>query len=205
MATNTEKPATKAEQKKQGIVNSKSSKKQAEKALPAVKEKKEESKAPSSNENKKKDSSEEKKKTAEKAKKTEAVVNAVSLPISSKHSVAICRFIKGKKIEIAQRDLEEVVLHKKAVPMKGEIPHRKGRIMSGRYPEKASKEFIKLLKSLSANAHSSGIEDPVIAEAVSNIASRPFGRFGRIRRKRTHVRIVAVEKKNLNKTKRRKK
>jgi len=35
---------------------------------------------------------------------------------------------------------------KKAVPMKGEIPHRKG-IGTGRYPVKASAFFIKLLKN----------------------------------------------------------
>lgn len=139
------------------------------------------------------------------AKKTEAIVNAVSLPISTKYSVAICRFIKRKKIENAITDLEQILVHKKAIPMKGEIPHRKGRIMSGRYPKKATEHFIKLLKSLLANSNANGLDNPVITDAVANLASRPFGRFGRVRKKRTHVSIKVKEKKLISKKKKEKK
>lgn len=125
-------------------------------------------------------------------KKNFAVVNASDLPISTKHSKAICKFIKGKKIEDAISDLEQVLALKKAVPMKGEIAHQKGKgMMSGRFPKKASENFIKLLKSLSANSINNEVENPVIVEAISNIGSRPYGRFGRTRMKRTHVKISA--------------
>ncbi len=134
------------------------------------------------------------KKIEQKVKKTEASVNGMALPISTKDSVAICRFIKGKKIEMAIADLEQVLAYKKAIPMKGEIPHRKGKgMMSGRYPKNTAVYFIKLLKSLSANANE--LEEPIITEAIANLASRPFGRFGRIRKKRSHIKIKAVEKK----------
>ena len=129
----------------------------------------------------------------EKPKRTKAVVNAFNIPISTKHSAAICRFIKRKKIQEAIKDLELVAKIKKPVPMKGEIPHRKGKIMSGRFPEKAAKEFIILLKNLSSNSIYHGLENPIIVESVANIGSRPFGRQG-IRRKRTHIKIVAEEK-----------
>lgn len=131
----------------------------------------------------------------EKPKRTKAVVNAFNLPISTKHSAAICRFIKRKKIQEAVKDLELVANLKKPIPMKGEIPHRKGRMMSGRFPEKAARQFIILLKSLSSGSAYHGLENPIIAEAVANIGYRPFGRRG-IRRKRTHIRIVAEEKKS---------
>ena len=131
----------------------------------------------------------------ERPKRTNAVVNGVNSPISTKHSAAICRFIKRKSIREAIKDLEQVARIKKPVPMKGEIPHRKGKIMSGRFPEKAAKEFIVLLKSLSTNSIYNGLENPIIVEAVANIGARPFGRHG-VRRKRTHVRIVAEEKQN---------
>jgi len=134
-------------------------------------------------------------KVKEKPKRTKAIVNALDIPISTKHSAAICRFIKRKEIQEAIRDLELVARIKKPVPMKGEIPHRKGRIMSGRFPEKAAREFIILLKSLSSNSVYHGLENPIIAEAVANIGSRPFGRRG-IRRKRTHIKIVAKENQN---------
>jgi ribosomal protein L22 len=138
---------------------------------------------------------EEKKPEIKRPKKSEAVVNALSLPISTKTAMAICRFIRGKKINLAIEKLEQVVEMKIAVPMKGEIPHRHGRgMMSGRYPKKASEIFIKLLKSLSANANFNGIENPAIAEAIANIASRPHGKFGAVRKKRTHVKLIARQK-----------
>ena len=131
--------------------------------------------------------------TKPKVKKTEAVVNSLNLPISTKYSKAVCKFIKGKKIENAINDLEKVIVQKKPVPMKGEIPHRKG-IMSGRYPKKAAQHFITLLKSLSANANLHEIENPIIKKAIANIGSRPYGKFGRVRRKRTHVKLTAIKK-----------
>lgn len=169
-----------------------------EEKVEKVQEKKEED-----NEKQKKESSEEikddkkieeKKVEKPKQKKTETVVNSHSLPISTKHSVAVCKFIKNKKIENAMADLQEVINKKSAVPMKGEIPHRKGKIMSGRYPKNAAKHFIKLLKTLTANANVNGLNNPVISEAIANIAQRPRGKAGRVKRKRTHVKIVAKEK-----------
>lgn len=143
-----------------------------------------------------------KKKETPKIKKTEAIVNVFNLPISTKDSVAICKFIKRKKIENAIAGLEQVIAHKKAVPMKGEIPHRKGKgMMSGRYPKKATEYFIKLLRSLLANANSNELNNPLIIEAVANIGSRPFGKFGRVRKKRTNIKIKAKEKLNKNKKK----
>lgn len=124
-----------------------------------------------------------------KAKKTEAVVRGVDLPISTLHAGAICKFIKNKKIEEAINLLESVVKKKTAVPFKGEIPHRKG-MMSGRYPIKASQHFIRLLRSLSANASVNGLDlEKVKIFAIANQASRPYKRFGSERFKRSHVLI----------------
>lgn len=128
----------------------------------------------------------------EKVKKESVSVNLSNLPVSTKHSKAICKFIKNKKIGDAIADLEQVSVAKKSVPMKGEIPHRKGKgMMSGRFPKKASQSFLKILRSLAANSSYNGIEDPVIVEAIANIGERPYGKFGRVRMKRTHVRVVA--------------
>jgi ribosomal protein L22 len=204
--TNTEKPTGKAEQKK--VETAKAQKKQNVSKTPIQKKNIAEPKKDS--ENKIIDNQikgEEKKKPIqkkEKRKKIDAIVNGINLPISTKYSVAICKFIRNKKIKRAIADLEQVLVYKKAIPMKGEIPHRKGKgIMSGRYPKRAVEYFIKLLKSLSANANE--IDNPIIVEAIVNIASRPFGRFGRIRKKRTHVKIVVKEKKTIKKNKKLKK
>ena len=138
---------------------------------------------------------EEKKKDKKKqiVKKEKAVVNAKDLPISTKQSMAICKFIKGKSPEKAISELEQVIKLKRAIPMKGEIPHRKG-MMSGRYPVNASKVFINLLKSLNANSSVNGIENPVIVIAKPNKAASPFKRGGSQRFKRTNVVLMAKEK-----------
>lgn len=154
---------------------------------------------------KEKASAEAKKQTKPKIKRTEAVVKSYNLPISTKKSSAICKFIKGKTIENALSDLEKVVKIKKAVPMRGEIPHRKGKIMAGRFPKETAKHFILLLKSLAGNANVNEIDNPVIVEAFANIGSLPYARFGAWRRKKTNVKIVAREKKNTHINKGRKK
>lgn len=131
--------------------------------------------------------------------KTEAVVYGNDLGISTKHSIAICDFIRKKKIEQAIKYLEQVLLKKKAIPMKGEIPHRKGEgICGGRYPINASQVFIKMLRGLAANSDVNSIEEPYIHTAVANRASRPYRRFGSRRFKRTNVFLMA---KSINKEK----
>ena len=129
-------------------------------------------------------------KPKENKKRDNAIVHGKDLGISTKHAVAICNFIRGKKIRWAIEQLEKVAKKKLAIPMKGEIPHRKG-MMSGRYPVSASKVMIKLLKSLDANAKSFEIIEPRIEIAKADKASSPYRRFGSRRFKRTHVFLMA--------------
>jgi len=105
----------------------------------------------------------------------------------------ICRFIKNKSIDKAILDLEQVIKLKRAIPFKGEIPHRKG-MMSGRYPVKASKLFINLLKGLKGNisVNNLDLDKTVIYFASANWASRPLRREGR-KAKRTSVTLKARE------------
>ena len=142
----------------------------------------------------------EKIKTPTGPKKSEAVVNGRDLRISTKHSVAVCNFIKNKNIDDALAHLEEVSKMKRAIPMRGEIPHRKGKMMSGRYPLNAVKAFMILLKSLKANAINHELElEKVKLSCMANVASRPMKRHGQGKHKRSHVQIklipMGVEKK----------
>ncbi len=131
-------------------------------------------------------------------KKTNAVAHSYNAHLSTKTSAAVCRFIRGKHIDVAIKELEDVVAKKRALPMRGEIAHQKGKgMMSGRFPKEASKHFIYLLKSLNVSATANGLENPIISEAIANIGARPFGRFGRFRRKRTHIKLVAQDKTNI--------
>ena len=130
-----------------------------------------------------------------KVRKFEAIVNARSLPVSLKHSVAIGKFIKGKKIDDAISDLEQVSKKKKAIPFTGEMAHKKGPMATGKYPVKASKNFIKLLKSLSSNSTNNGmnLDKTIIYDIIPNKAPEQVHRFGRTKFKRTHVYISAKE------------
>ncbi|MEK6855220.1 MAG: hypothetical protein AABX73_03280 [Nanoarchaeota archaeon] len=135
----------------------------------------------------------EKKLVNRKAKKKEAIARGASLPISKKHSIYLCRFIKNKDINSAIKKLEGVSKFKEAVPFKGEIPHRKG-MMSGRYPINASIQFISLLKGLRGNSITNGLdlEKTRIYFASATWASRPARSGGR-HAKRTNVILKAKE------------
>ena len=133
------------------------------------------------------------KKKQEKIIKEEAKVYGRNLSISKKHSVAICDFIRGKRPEAVLNKLEDVLKFKTFIPMKGEIPHRKGGV-PGRYPKHATKAFIKLVKSLISNASVNGVENCYISLAKADRASRPYRRFGSARFKRTNVLLVVKSK-----------
>ncbi len=129
-------------------------------------------------------------------KKTEAVVRGNDLGISKKHSMEIIRHIKGKNIPRALAILERVLKKREAIPFRGyEIPHRKGKgISEGRYPRNASREFIKLLKNLQANASVVNVNlDQAVLSGKANDAARPFKRGGSQRFKRVHVELWVKE------------
>jgi len=123
------------------------------------------------------------------------------LPISTKQSVEICNFIRHKTTEQSKRVLEEVLQLKTAVPYKRyvkHIPHRKGKIATGRYPVKAVQYVLDLIKNVEANAKNQGLETPlVIDEVIANKGTRGWhhGRIRRIKNKRTHIKIVVRESK----------
>jgi ribosomal protein L22 len=138
---------------------------------------------------------EEKKEKKVIVKKEKAVVNGKDLGISKKQSMAICDLIRGRNPEKMMHELELIIKMKKPLKMRGEIPHRKGNIMSGRYPINACKVFMTLLKGLNANSQVNGINDPVITVAIANDAARPFKKGGSMRFKRTNVYLETREKK----------
>jgi len=127
-------------------------------------------------------------------KKEEAVARGLNLHASKKHCMYISKFIKNKKIDDAIADLEDVTKLKRAIPFKGEIPHRKGKMMSGRYPVKTCKMFMNLLTSLKGNVivNQMDLEKTRIYSSSPSWASRPMRR-GNTEAKRTNVVIVARE------------
>lgn len=135
---------------------------------------------------------------------TMARAQGISLPVSFKQSVEVCRFIKNRRYKDAVRMLEGVMEIKTPVPYRtfnrGGTGHRKG-MGPGRYPQKASAYIIKLLKSAFANASQKGLdtESLVVKSAVAKQGPKTFhyGRKRGIKAKRTHVEVVveSVKKK----------
>ncbi|MCX6748293.1 MAG: hypothetical protein NT076_01690 [Candidatus Pacearchaeota archaeon] len=125
-------------------------------------------------------------------KKEFAQAQGRDMPLSLKHVKFICRFIKGKTIQEALDLMNKVSEKKIYVPMSGELACRKKGI-KGRYPVKASREFIRVLKGLQGNANVAGLLNPIITETVSNKASQPHKKGG-LRFKRTHVLLKVTEK-----------
>ena len=87
---------------------------------------------------------------------------AVNLDCHHKHCYHIAKAIRGMNAEMARDYLEDVVAKKRAIPYqrrsrKGRggntmAGHRKGKMGPGKFPNKASKEFIKLINSAMDNA-----------------------------------------------------
>lgn len=142
------------------------------------------------------DKKESKKEDKKHVKKEFAESNGRSLSMSLKHGMYISKFIKNMKIDEAMAALERVMKLKRAVPFRGEIPHRKGRMMSGRYPVNASKLFIQALKGLKGNSIANGMDLEKTRIVSSNVswASRPMRSGGR-HMKRVNLFLVAREMK----------
>ncbi|MBS3114597.1 50S ribosomal protein L22 [Candidatus Woesearchaeota archaeon] len=123
----------------------------------------------------------------------------MALPVSFKQSVEICRFIKNKNINDAKEMLQSVVRGKTAIPFKRfdfDLGHKK-KIGPGRYPQKASGEFIRLIENVESNAQFKGLNTSnlVIAHVSAHKSGKTwhFGRKSRRRMKRTNVEIIVEE------------
>ena len=67
--------------------------------------------------------------------------------------------------------------------------------MAGRYPIKAVKEFIRIVKQLNSNAIANNVEpENKVIFCKANVASRPYRRGG-TRFNRTHVTLKLEDKK----------
>ena len=103
--------------------------------------------------------------------------------------------------------LHNVVEKKAAVPFKRynwDLGHKK-KIGPASYPEKASKEFIRLIESVEANAQFKGLNTSnlIIAHVSAHKAGKAwhYGRKTRRKMKRTNIEIVVEEKKKVQEAK----
>ncbi|MDP2906521.1 MAG: 50S ribosomal protein L22 [Nanoarchaeota archaeon] len=135
------------------------------------------------------------------SKENSAMVNGKDMPISTKQSIEICNFIRGKNLLLSKAFLEKVLQKKKAVPFRRfnrDMGHKPGSIGPGRYPQKASKLILQLLESLEVNAQNKGLDTATLylKTVVPNKGANVwhYGRQRRRRMKLTHIFMLAEEK-----------
>jgi large subunit ribosomal protein L22 len=123
------------------------------------------------------------------------------LSISTKKSVEICNFVRGKPVEKAKSFLERVIVKKSAVPMKRyktDTGHKSG-MAAGRYPIKTAEAILQIIESAESNAQSKGLstKDLIIVHIAVHKASKPWhmGRKKRQKMKRSHIEVVVAENK----------
>lgn len=126
--------------------------------------------------------------------------------ISHKHAREIAAYIVGLDVEKARDFLKGVMRKERAVPFgryKNQVGHKSDPgVMAGRYPQKATGEFIKLLDNVETNAEYKGMDldrlyiiNATVHKGVSikRFIPRAFGRATPKNNVMTHVELVVGE------------
>ena len=126
--------------------------------------------------------------------------------ISHKHAREIAVAIKGLSLEKARDYLLSVVELKRSIPFrryKNQVGHKSDPgVMSGRYPQKAATEILKLLDNLESNAEYKGIDLDRLkiinatvhkGRLMKRFIPRAMGRATAKNNVFTHVELVAQE------------
>ena len=126
--------------------------------------------------------------------------------ISHKHAREIAVAIKGLSLEKARDYLLSVVALKRSIPFrryKNQVGHKSDPgVMSGRYPQKAATEILKLLDNLESNAEYKGIDLDRLkiinatvhkGRLMKRFIPRAMGRATPKNNAFTHVELVAQE------------
>lgn len=124
-----------------------------------------------------------------------------NLPISTKHAIELCSFIKGKNIPKIKETLNLVLDEKEVIQLKRfkhKRGHKKGKKGPGFYPKKATEHFLVLINTLEGNARNKGMdaEKLVIEKAIANKGplSWHYSRHRGRRMKNAHVTLFAYQK-----------
>ena len=145
---------------------------------------------------------------AEELAENQVKASARDLRVSFKEMVELVRELRGKSLEDARRMLEDVISLRRPVPFKRYkrgVGHRRQLRgwKAGRYPVKAAKLVMKLLKSAEANAEQKGLDTERLF--IRHIAAqqgpklrrffpRAFGRATPKIEQLVHVEVVLEER-----------
>ena len=133
-----------------------------------------------------------------------AKASSQNLSVSTKHCIEICNHLRYKTTAQAKKILEDVIDMKVPIPFKRfkrSMGHKPG-MAAGRFPQKAAKVVLDLVKSVEANAQNKGLNTSSlkIIKMLANKASTPMtGGRQRTGTKRSHVEIEVKETKQKKK------
>ncbi len=126
--------------------------------------------------------------------------------ISHKHAREVATAVKGLSIEKARDYLQAVINKQRAIAFRrfnNQVGHRSDPgMMSGRYPQKTAREFIKVLDNLESNAEYKGMDldrlkivNATVHKGVivKRFIPRAMGRATPKNNVLTHVELVAQE------------
>ena len=127
-------------------------------------------------------------------------------PISHKHAREIAVAMKGLSIEKARDYMLDVINLKRSIPFrryKNQVGHKSDPgTMSGRYPQKAATEILKLLDNLESNAEYKGMDLDRLriinatvhkGRLLKRFIPRAMGRSSAKNNALIHVEVVAQE------------
>jgi large subunit ribosomal protein L22 len=124
--------------------------------------------------------------------------------ISPKHAVELCRFVRGRKVNVALQYLDEVIALRRPVPFKRfnkQVTHKRG-IGPGRFPVKAARVVKKAIEEAQHNAEYKGLDsDSMRIQTISShrgqaynfFRPRAFGKSGQWKRERVHIEVILEE------------
>lgn len=119
--------------------------------------------------------------------------------LSPKVAMEIAAFLRGMTVVRAIQTLERVLRKEEAIPYKrftNAIGHRRGPLAAGRYPQKGSDLFLKLVKNARSNATSAGLTgELVISHIAVNRAAESYRNRPKFRNqtKRAHIECIVTE------------
>jgi len=126
----------------------------------------------------------------------------VALPISVKHSVEVCKYIRNRKIADAKKMLDEVIGLKKAVPYRRYFQDLSHKVATGpgRFPVSTCEEIKKLIEGVEANAQFQGLNTSNLVITGTVVQKAPgayhYGRKRRRKMKRATVEIIVTQAKS---------
>jgi large subunit ribosomal protein L22 len=128
---------------------------------------------------------------------TSAKAIGKDMPVSPKMSREICGMIRGMRVDVAVKVLEEIIDIKRPVPLKRfnkRVSHKPG-VGPGRYPQKTARAILGVVKSASSNAEYKGLDT---AEMVITTVSASLGRTIPGHMPRAHGRATQWDQQTVN-------